>query len=80
MKEASDKTGPQYQRMTWDALRKSLNGIINKVNVQNIKEILPDLFKEVCSAQRSAAHSTAALWCNSSGNPNSQSMLCLSHF
>ena len=48
MKEANDKSGPQYQRMTWDALRKSLNGLINKVNVQNIKEILPTLFGEVC--------------------------------
>ena len=49
MREANDKSGPQFQRMTWDALRKSLNGLINKVNVQNIKEILPDIFKEVCS-------------------------------
>jgi len=47
MREANDKSGPQFQRMTWDALRKSLNGLINKVNVQNIKEILPDIFREV---------------------------------
>ncbi len=47
LREANDKTGPQYQRMTWDALRKSLNGLINKVNVKNIKEILPDIFGEV---------------------------------
>ncbi|KAL0022308.1 hypothetical protein WJX79_009133 [Trebouxia sp. C0005] len=46
MREANDKSGPQFQRMTWDALRKSLNGLINKVNVQNIKEILPDIFRE----------------------------------
>ena len=50
MREANDKVGPQYQRMTWDALRKSLNGLINKVNVKNIKEILPEIFSEVQSA------------------------------
>ena len=49
MREANDKVGPQYQRMTWDALRKSLNGLINKVNVKNIKEILPEIFSEVPS-------------------------------
>ena len=29
--EATDKEGPQYQRLTWDALRKSINGLVNKV-------------------------------------------------
>ena len=55
MREANDKVGPQYQRMTWDALRKSLNGLINKVNVKNIKEILPEIFSEVnfCPTQQS---------------------------
>lgn len=48
MKEESNKTSDQYQRMTWDALRKSLNGLINKVNVKNIKDILPEIFSEVC--------------------------------
>ena len=33
----------QYQRMTWDALRKSINGLINKVNAANIKHILPEV-------------------------------------
>ncbi|KAL3147436.1 hypothetical protein ABBQ38_014499 [Trebouxia sp. C0009 RCD-2024] len=46
MKEESNKTSDQYQRMTWDALRKSLNGLINKVNVKNIKDILPEIFSE----------------------------------
>lgn len=31
MAQAADKEGPQYQRMTWDALRKSINGLVNKV-------------------------------------------------
>ncbi|CAI5737206.1 unnamed protein product [Peronospora destructor] len=34
------------QRRTWDALRKSLNGLINKVNVTNLSHILPELFHE----------------------------------
>ncbi|KAK1930301.1 Pre-mRNA-splicing factor CWC22 [Phytophthora citrophthora] len=36
----------QMQRRTWDALRKSLNGLINKVNVANLSNILPELFQE----------------------------------
>ena len=48
MQEAKDKSGPEFQRMTWDALRKSLNGLINKVNVNNIKDLLPEIFGEVC--------------------------------
>lgn len=32
MAEASqDKSSEQYQRMMWEALRKTLNGIVNKV-------------------------------------------------
>lgn len=42
-----DKSSPQYQRLTWDALRKSINGLINKVNAANIKHILPEIFGEV---------------------------------
>lgn len=44
--EVDDKSSPQYQRMTWDALRKSINGLINKVNAPNIKNLLPELFAE----------------------------------
>ena len=47
MKECQDKSGKEYQRLTWDALRKSLNGIVNKVNGSNIREMLPELFSEV---------------------------------
>ncbi|EFJ52814.1 hypothetical protein VOLCADRAFT_78840 [Volvox carteri f. nagariensis] len=43
---AQDKASPEYQRLTWEALKKSLNGIINKVNVVNIKNILPEIFRE----------------------------------
>ncbi|GIL77926.1 hypothetical protein Vretimale_6540 [Volvox reticuliferus] len=43
---AQDKSSPEYQRLTWEALKKSLNGIINKVNVVNVKNILPEVFRE----------------------------------
>eukprot|EP00698_Gefionella_okellyi_P022557 TRINITY_DN7495_c0_g1_i1.p1 TRINITY_DN7495_c0_g1~~TRINITY_DN7495_c0_g1_i1.p1 ORF type:complete len:686 (-),score=122.07 TRINITY_DN7495_c0_g1_i1:42-2099(-) len=41
-----DKSSEQYQRITWDALRKSINGLINKVNTANIRNIVPELFRE----------------------------------
>eukprot|EP00913_Durusdinium_trenchii_P026577 g24933.t1 len=43
-KEIEDKTSAEYQRQTWEALRKSINGLVNKVNVGNIKNI--ELFQE----------------------------------
>jgi pre-mRNA-splicing factor CWC22 len=43
---AKDKTSAEYQRLSWDALRKSINGMINKVNVTNIKHVVPELFGE----------------------------------
>jgi len=46
MKEVEDKTGAEYQRLTWDALKKSINGLVNKVNAANIKDILPEIFSE----------------------------------
>ncbi|KAI8461503.1 hypothetical protein BY996DRAFT_8404519 [Phakopsora pachyrhizi] len=44
--ELQDSSSPEYQRLRWDALRKSINGLINKVNVGNIKFIVPELFGE----------------------------------
>ena len=46
MQQTEDKSSPEYQRQTWEALRKSLNGIINKVNVTNIGNIIPELYQE----------------------------------
>ncbi|TFY59534.1 hypothetical protein EVJ58_g5709 [Rhodofomes roseus] len=48
MQEAAskDKAGAEYQRLSWDALRKSITGIVNRVNVANIKHIVPELFQE----------------------------------
>ncbi|KAI1755413.1 hypothetical protein F4782DRAFT_404371 [Xylaria castorea] len=44
--QITDKTSKEYQRMAWDALKKSINGLINKVNTANIKHIVPELFQE----------------------------------
>lgn len=38
-----DQSSEEYQRLTWDALRKSINGLINKVNTANIKLIVPEV-------------------------------------
>uniref|UniRef100_A0A0D6QVN7 MI domain-containing protein n=1 Tax=Araucaria cunninghamii TaxID=56994 RepID=A0A0D6QVN7_ARACU len=46
MKDVQDKSSVEYQRMTWDALRKSINGLVNKVNASNIKNIIPELLAE----------------------------------
>ncbi len=46
-KEAGeDKSSEQFQRLSWDALRKSINGLINKVNTSNLVNIVPELFRE----------------------------------
>jgi pre-mRNA-splicing factor CWC22 len=41
-----DKKSIEYQRINWDALKKTINGIVNKVNVANITNIIPELFSE----------------------------------
>ena len=51
LREANDAAAgggasAEYQRLAWDALRKTLNGLVNKVNTGNIKEILPEVFSE----------------------------------
>jgi pre-mRNA-splicing factor CWC22 len=46
MRDMEDKSSPEYQRLTWDALKKSINGLVNKVNATNIKNIVPELFAE----------------------------------
>lgn len=43
---SKDKASPEYQRLSWDALRKSITGIVNRVNIANIKQIIPELFGE----------------------------------
>ncbi|KAJ8457549.1 hypothetical protein ONZ45_g18270 [Pleurotus djamor] len=43
---SQDKASQEYQRLSWDALRKSITGIVNRVNIQNIKQVVPELFAE----------------------------------
>ncbi|KAJ3686950.1 hypothetical protein LUZ61_016114 [Rhynchospora tenuis] len=46
MSDIQDKSSVAYQRLSWDALRKSINILVNKVNATNIKYIIPELFSE----------------------------------
>ena len=43
---AQDRSSAEFQRLSWDALRKSITGIVNRVNVGNIKHVVPELFSE----------------------------------
>lgn len=42
----TDKSSAEYQRIAWEALKKSIHGLINKVNTSNIAEIIKELLKE----------------------------------
>merc|ERR1719253_1213637 len=44
--DIEDKTSPEFQRQAWEALRKSINGLVNKVNTGNIKNLVEELFQE----------------------------------
>lgn len=44
--EITDKSSAAYQRIAWEALKKSIHGYINKVNVDNIGIITRELLKE----------------------------------
>ena len=46
IREKNDKNSEVYQHVMWDLLKKSLNGIINKVNISNIQNIIIELFNE----------------------------------
>lgn len=41
-----EKGTKEHQRIAWETLKKSINGLINKVNKSNIKEIAPALFEQ----------------------------------
>jgi len=42
----TDKTSVEFQRLSWEALKKSIHGLVNKVNVPNIAQVVRELFKE----------------------------------
>jgi pre-mRNA-splicing factor CWC22 len=43
---ARDKQSIEYQRLAWEALKKSIHGLVNKVNIPNIGLVVRQLFKE----------------------------------
>ncbi|VDD81918.1 unnamed protein product [Mesocestoides corti] len=42
----TDKSSDAYQRIAWEALKKSIHGLINKVNVSNIAQVVRQLLCE----------------------------------
>lgn len=40
-----DKRSAEFQRLSWEALRKGINGLVNKVNMGNIRSIVPELLE-----------------------------------
>ncbi|TPP61274.1 Pre-mRNA-splicing factor cwc-22 [Fasciola gigantica] len=42
----TDKSSEAYQRIAWEALKKSIHGFINKVNVSNISDVVRQLLSE----------------------------------
>ncbi|RXG69741.1 Pre-mRNA-splicing factor CWC22-like protein [Armadillidium vulgare] len=44
--QITDKSSQAFQRLSWEALKKSINGLVNKINVSNIKILVRELFKE----------------------------------
>lgn len=42
----TDKSSVEYQRLAWEALKKSIHGLVNKVNIPNISQVVRELFKE----------------------------------
>jgi pre-mRNA-splicing factor CWC22 len=41
-----ESTSIEHQKYMWEMLRKSINGIVNKVNTSNIQNIILELFNE----------------------------------
>jgi pre-mRNA-splicing factor CWC22 len=46
IRQTNDKQSMDYQKMMWEMLRKSINGIINKVNITNIHNIIYEILNE----------------------------------
>lgn len=43
--QITDKSSAAYQRMAWEALKKGINGLINKINVSNLESVVKELFQ-----------------------------------
>jgi hypothetical protein len=46
LRRRDDYASPMDQRHSWDALEKNINGLINKANATNIKDIVSELFAQ----------------------------------
>uniref|UniRef100_T1JVJ8 MI domain-containing protein n=1 Tax=Tetranychus urticae TaxID=32264 RepID=T1JVJ8_TETUR len=44
--ELKDQNSAEYQRIHWELLKKSINGLINKANLSNLSLVVRDLMKE----------------------------------
>ena len=44
--KTAETSTPEHQKYMWEMLRKSINGVINKVNVSNIQNVVLELFNE----------------------------------
>merc|ERR1719265_3036071 len=44
--EIEDKTSPEFQRQAWEKLRSRITGLVNKLNVDNIKNLVEEIFQE----------------------------------
>jgi len=44
--KTEDKSSEEFQKLNWEALKKSLNGIVNKVNASNLEHIVQEVFSE----------------------------------
>lgn len=42
----TDVSTVEFQRLAWETLKKGINGLVNKVNKANIRDIIQDLFKQ----------------------------------
>ena len=40
-----DASSREFQKLSWESLRKGINGHVNKVNVSNIRSIVPELLE-----------------------------------
>ena len=40
----ADPESEAHQKLMWELLRKSINGIVNKVNISNIQNVVVELF------------------------------------
>jgi pre-mRNA-splicing factor CWC22 len=42
----TDKSNVEFQKLAWEALRKTIHGLLNRINISNIHDIVILLIKE----------------------------------